>query len=396
MRFVPSHFVFRQPAFIALTLAVYTGSAAVTLNAQTTQHYLQTNLTANQASLAPTVDAHLVNPWGLSRSSGGTWWVSDNGTGLSTLYDGSGKPQPLVVTVPPADPSANATGSPTGTVFNGDTNSFQIAPGKNAIFLFATEDGTISGWNPGVSASAVITVNNKNKAVYKGMTIATVQRNGVAVPYLYAADFRGGKVAVFDAQFKPVQLTPEADGDGDNDRADRVGNRNGQAFEDEAMREGYAPFNVQNIGGNLYVSFAKQDGAKHDEVDGAGLGFVDVFSPTGKLLLRLQHGAWMNAPWGLELAPGDFGAYSHDVLVGQFGSGEILAFDPVTGKYKGALETAANKPIVIDGLWAIAIGNGLATGGPATALYFTAGPDHEQNGLFGSITAVENVQGNDQ
>jgi uncharacterized protein (TIGR03118 family) len=161
------------------------------------------------------------------------------------------------------------------------------------------------------------------------------------------------------------------------------------------LPHGFAPFNVQNIGGNLYVAFAKQDSAKHDEVDGTGLGYVDVFSPRGRLLHRLEPGPWFNAPWGLTLASSDFGAYSHDVLVGQFGSGQILAFDPVTGKFRGALVGADDKTIHVDGLWALAFGNG-ASAGPATTLYFTAGPDNESNGLFGSFTAVENAQGNDQ
>jgi uncharacterized protein (TIGR03118 family) len=166
------------------------------------------------------------------------------------------------------------------------------------------------------------------------------------------------------------------------------------AFEDEKIPHGFAPFNVQNIGGNLYVAFAQQDSAKHDEVDGAGLGYVDVFSPTGRLLHRLQHGSWFNGPWGMTQAPSDFGANSHNILVGQFGGGQILVFDPVTGQFKGPLNDATDKPIVIDGLWDIAFGSG-GTSGPATTLFFSAGPGREQHGLFGSITAVENVLGGD-
>jgi uncharacterized protein (TIGR03118 family) len=369
-----------------LALVLLIPASASSLIAQTAQHYKQTNLVSNQASLAPNRDANLVNAWGLTRSSKSPWWVSDNGTGRSTLYDGTGTAQSLVVTIPPADTSST-TGTPTGTIFNGDPNAFQIAPGKSAAFLFVTEDGTISGWNPGVQAtSAVIMVNNKDKSVYKGATIATATVGGVSQSLLYVADFRRGNIAVFDATFKPVTLNPDSDEDRDH---------RGPAFEDERIPNGYAPFNVQNIGGNLYVAFAKQDAAKHDEVDGAGIGFVDAFSPRGRLLLRLQHGSWFNAPWGLTLASSDFGAYSHDVLVGQFGSGQILAFDPITGKFKGALNDANNNPIAIDGLWAIAFGND-ATAGPATTLFFTSGPDHEQNGLFGSLTAIENVQGGHQ
>ena len=387
--------IFGSPAMRTFGFVIV--ALASSAYAQSTQHYLMTNLTANQASLATNRDANLVNPWGLSRSSKGPWWVSDNGTGLSTLYDGTGKVQSLVVTVPPAS-TATPTGSPTGTVFNGDPTAFQIAPGKNAAFLFVTEDGTISGWNPGVNATqALIVVNQGKKSVYKGATVATASINGVSQSYLYVADFRRGRVAVFDTAFKPIVMTPErarhADLDGGRDRDDREGRQ--ASFEDEQLPDGYAPFNVQNISGNVYVTYAKQDGARHDEVVGAGLGYVDVFSPRGRLLLRLEHGPWLNAPWGVAQAPGDFGAYSHDVLIGQFGNGQILAFDPLTGNYKGALQSPANASIAIDGLWALAFGND-GSAGPATTLYFSAGPSQEQNGLFGSLTAVENLQGNDQ
>jgi uncharacterized protein (TIGR03118 family) len=156
---------------------------------------------------------------------------------------------------------------------------------------------------------------------------------------------------------------------------------------------GFAPFNVQNIGGDIYVTFAKQDSAKHDEVDGPGLGYVEVFSPWGQLLRRLQHGSWLNGPWGLAMAPGDFGVYSHDLLVGQFGSGNIAVYDPVTGMFKGLLMDSSNNPIMIDGLWGLSFAGG-GTSGPATTLYFTAGSDSEAHGLFGTLTPVENTAGN--
>lgn len=381
-------------AIMGLTLAIALSGPVAT--AQTIQHYKQTNLTSNQASLALTMDANLVNSWGLARSSTSPWWVADNGTGLSTLYNATGAKQGLVVTIPPGDTTAT-TGTPTGTVYNGDSTAFLLAPGKAAVFLFVTEDGTISGWNPGVSANqAVIMVNHKNASVFKGVTIATAQTQRGPQTYLYAADFRQGRVEVFDSTFKPVQMLSDRDDDDwDGFDHERGENQGGDSFDDPRLPRGYAPFNVQNIGGNIYVSFAKQDSAKHDELHGAGMGFVDVFSPKGRLLGRLQSGSWFNAPWGMALGSSDFGAYSHDVLVGQFGSGEVLAFDPVTGKFKGKLNGTDNNPIHIDGLWAIAFGNG-ANAGPATSLYFTAGPDDEANGLFGTLTAVENVQGNDQ
>ena len=351
-------------------------SGSTNLPAQQAQHYTQTNLVSDIPGAANATDPNLVNPWGMSRSSGSPWWVSDNGTGLTTLYGGTGTTIPLVVAIPPGDPNSQ-TGTPTGQIYNG-TNDFQIAPGKPARFIFATEDGTVSGWNPAVNAtSAVIAVNTKSASVFKGIAVATVD-DPVQGPlnFLYVADFRKARVGVYDAGFHRIPL-------------------DGDAFKDERLPQGFAPFNIQNIGGNLYVAFAMQDSAKHDEVDGPGMGFVDVFSSTGQLLHRMQSGQWFNAPWGIAQAPGDFGAYSHDILVGQFGSGEILVFDPVTGHFKGRLLDATNMPISIEGLWGIAFGGGTGSG-PANTLFFTAGTDHEAHGLFGSITAVENVLGGDR
>ena len=357
---------------LALTLA----SVAAVSYAQSAQHYKQTNLVSDMPGVAAVTDPNLVNSWGLSRSSTSPWWVADNGTGLATLYSGTGAIQSLVVTIPPSDP-ASPPGTPTGTIFNGGSG-FELKKGFPAVFLFATEDGTISGWNPKVDAThAVIEVNLKSKSVFKGMTMATVN-----VPFLgpqsflYVADFRKGHIQIYDSNFHHV---PEME----------------ELFDDDSLPPGFAPFNVQNIGGNIYVSFAQQDSDKHDEIDGAGLGYVDVFSAEGRRLLRLQHGPWFNAPWGLTQAPSDFGSNSHDILVGQFGSGEILVFNPVTGKFKGRLLDTSNNPIKIDGVWGLSFGND-ANAGPATTLYFAAGPNHEQDGLFGTITAVENAQGNDQ
>ena len=348
--------------------------SASPLLAQPAQHYKQTNLISDLPGMAAATDANLVNPWGLSRSSTSPWWVSDNGTGVSTLYSGTGSAIPLVVTIPAAD---SGTGTPTGQMFNG-SQDFQIAPGKPALFLFVTEDGTVSGWNPGVQAtSAVVKVNTHSASVFKGMAVATIDdpRMG-STNYLYVADFRKARINVYDTNFHAILLHEDA-------------------FKDERVPHGFAPFNIQNIGGNLYVAFAKQDGARHDEVDGAGLGYVDVFSPTGRLLHRLESGKWFNAPWGMAQAPTDFGIYSHDILVGQFGSGHILVFDPVTGSFKGWLQDANNAAITINGLWGIAFGSG-GTSGPATTLFFAAGLNDEQDGLFGTITPVENKFGGDQ
>jgi uncharacterized protein (TIGR03118 family) len=343
------------------------------------QQYTVTNLVSNLPGVAAVTDPNLANAWGLSRTSNGDWWISDNTSGLSTLYSGTtGAITPLVVTIPPSEPGANSAGSPTGTIFNGTTD-FEVAPGKAAIFLFATEDGTISGWNPGANPTrAIIAVNEKQASVFKGMSMAQTSISGEPLAnYLYVADFRKGKVAVFDAKF-----------------------HHAWAIESEFAKcqfdQGFAPFNVQYLGGSVYVAYAKQDAAKHDEVDGPGLGFVAVYTPRGRLVQVLQHGKWFNGPWGIAIAPSDFGAYSHDVLVGNFGSGEIAAFEPATGSYRGTLRDAKNNPIVIQGLWGLSFGGGTAANGSATSLYFGAGPDSEANGLFGTLTAIQNTAGNDQ
>jgi uncharacterized protein (TIGR03118 family) len=344
-------------------------TVATTLNAQ--QHYKQTNLVSDIPGMAAVTDPNLVNAWGMSRSSGSPWWISDNGTGLATLYTGAGATVPLVVTIPTGDANASPTGTPTGQVFNGTTD-FQLTPNNPARFIFVTEDGTVSGWNPAVSpTAAVIKVNTHSASVFKGAALAT---SGTA-NFLYVADFRKGHVNVYNTNFHRVSMGEDA-------------------FQDEEIPSGFAPFNVQNIGGNIYVSFAQQDSQKHDEVDGPGLGYVDVFSTSGRLLHRLQHGHWMNGPWGMTQAPGDFGANSHNILVGQFGSGQILVFDPVTGRFKGTLNDTSDHPITIDGLWDITVGNDGGAGG-ATTLFFSAGINHEADGLFGTITAIENVLGGD-
>src|SRR5216684_1095260 len=279
------------------------------------QRYKQTNLVSNITGMAPTIDPNLKNPWGLTRSSGSPWWVGNNNSGTSTLYDGKGNKVPLVVTVPPpAGSPAGTQSAPTGVVFNGSPTDFLLAPGKQAIFIFATEDGTISGWNPGANpptsaTNAILKVDNSdngsaNGAVYKGMTSAEI--NGHR--FLYVTNFRSAKVEVYDTNFKRVLLDDDA-------------------FEAEDIPRGFAPFNVQNIGGTLFVTYAKQDAPRHDPVGGDGLGFVELFSPAGKHIGHLQHGDWFNAPWGVVWTTRDFGEFSNAILVGNFRSGWIAAFN---------------------------------------------------------------------
>ncbi len=332
------------------------------------QHYTRTDLVSNVPGVASVTDPNLVNAWGLSRSSTGPWWVADNGSAKSTLYSGAGSKVPLTVPVP---------GFPTGTVFNG-TSDFKLPNGTPAAFLFASEDGTVSAWSPGApSAQAMI---SKAGAVYKGLAIAAI----AGTNYLFATDFHGGAIDVFDSSFHLIKTY------GDRFRAGCEGAITSEAAaENEGLSRSFdlVPFNVQNIGGNLYVTFAKQDAQKHDEVHGAGLGLVAAFTPSGQLLKVFRHGSWLNAPWGVTLAPGDFGYFSHTLLVGQFGSGQIGAYNLESGRFAGLLEDPSGNPIAIDGLWAISFGNGQAAG-PANTLYFAAGPNGEANGLFGTLTAV--------
>jgi uncharacterized protein (TIGR03118 family) len=336
------------------------------------QFYQQTNLVSDIPGLAITTDPNLVNPWGIIHPPTGPWWVNDNGTGVATLYTGEGTPfpvgSPLVVTIPPPT-GGSGPATPTGIVFNG-TKDFDVAPGKPALFMFVTEDGTISAWKRDVDPThAVLKVDNSPAAVYKGAAMAL--NNGVL--YLYVADFRGGHVAVFDTNFSPVDL---ADG----------------AFTDPEVPAGFAPFNVFNIDGRLFVTFAKQDAALHDDVAGPGNGFVDLFAPDGTLLMRLKHGPWLNSPWGIALAPDNFGKLSGQLLVGNFGSGQIATFDPDTGNFQGLMKGPKGKPITIDGLWGLGFGNG-ATAGPTNTLFFAAGINGEKDGLFGTLTLIERGDG---
>ena len=316
------------------------------------------NLTSDISSAAAHQDANLVNPWGLSISPTGPWWVSDNGTGLSTLYDGNGVTQSLVVTIPTG--SGSGTGTPSGTVYN-PTTDFKIH-GQTTPFLFCTEDGTISGWY--VGTTAFIAVNNFNTgAVYKGMALASAG----GANYIYLANFHAGTVEVYDKNYAAHSF-------GSN------------AFVDTSIPAGYAPFNVQLIGSNqLVVTYAKQDAAKHDDVPGAGNGYVDIYDTSGNLVVRMAHNLFLNAPWGAVVAPQSFSGFSNDLLIGQFGSGAITAYNPSTGTWIGNVLNVNNLTLQIDGLWALAFGNG-SGGGSASTLYFSAGTFGESHGIFGSMT----------
>ena len=397
---------------LLMRFAVSTVLILITGIANFGQHYNQTNLVSNTSGAAVT-DPQLTNPWGLSRGSGSPWWVSDNATGVSTLYNGAGARQSLIVTIPPADPTNKNTpiGSPTGTIFNGGQSDFFLAPGKPAIFLFSTIDGTIAGWNPAVavaqgaappSTQAVTMVKTTDDSSYTGLTSAFIDGK----PYLYAANFTKGRVDVYDSSFHLVNASKTHLGEhtvaGDSDSED--------SFVDEKLPPSYMPFNVQAIGNDIVVTYALHEEGSRFETDGPGLGFVDIYSSTGRLLVRLEHGDWLNAPWGVALAPLDFGRFSHDLLIGQFAgggdtqsSGWIAAYDLATGKFDGLLENATGSPLAINGIWALSAGNispanSDAAAEPAAHVYFTAGPNRGSGGLFGYLTAVsaELTEGNGQ
>jgi uncharacterized protein (TIGR03118 family) len=335
--------------------------------------FLQSNLVSDTPGMAAVIDPNLVNPWGIAFAPTGPLWINDNGTGLSTVYDGKGQPfpsgTPLVVTVP-LPPGNTATASaPTGIVFNSTTDFVVTANGHSgpAIFLFATEDGTISGWNPTVNGSkAILEVDNStipsagNGAVYKGLALGS-NSNG---NFLFAANFRAGTVDVFDKNFAKVTLPG--------------------GFTDPNIPAGFAPFGIRNIGGNIFVTYAEQNAEKHDDVAGPGNGYIDVFDTSGNLIRRFATQGTLNSPWGLATAPAQFGSFSNALLVGNFGDGRINAFDAASGTFLGQLTDVGNNPVTIEGLWGLAVGNG-TNGTDANALYFTAGISGEQHGLFGSL-----------
>ena len=327
------------------------------------------NLVSDVDGKADQLDLKLVNPWGMSVSPTGPFWISNNRSGSSTVYNTTGQPFPtptaLLVTIP-APTSGSSRSSPTGQVFN-STNVFEIAPGKPATFLFATEEGTISGWNTAVDAGkAVVMVggSGSNTAVYKGLALAS----SGAGPMLYAANFSAGAIDVFDANFSPATVTG--------------------GFKDPNLPTGFAPFNIQKIGRRLMVTYALQDGAKHDSVPGLGNGIVNVFDTDGNLRQRLISNGALNSPWGLAIAPQFFGDLSSTLLVANFGDCRVNAFDLTTGEFLGTLQDPSGAPIVIEGLWGLQTGNG-HTGGDSNVVYFTAGISGggriQDHGLFGSI-----------
>jgi uncharacterized protein (TIGR03118 family) len=331
-------------------------------------HKLVSDVPIPGESPAPLIDLDLVNGWGISHGATSPWWVSDNGTSKSTIYTISvvngiymATKNSLVVTVP---------GPPTGQVRN-DSSDFKVDAGPPGLlparFIFATDDGQIAGWN-GVGTAAINAATTLD-AVYLGLAIGS---SGGA-NYLYAANFAAARIDVFNATF----------GDGSGDLAGD--------FTDPGIPAGYAPFNIQAIGGELFVAYAKQNPDEPDEeLAGEGLGYVSAFGTDGTFHGRVASQGELNAPWGLAMAPSNFGKFSGDLLVGNFGDGRIHAFRKGEDGWEehGVMKGTDHRPIEIDGLWGIGFGNGAnSSSGPTNTLFFAAGPDEETHGLFGSITA---------
>jgi uncharacterized protein (TIGR03118 family) len=339
----------------------------------------QENYVSDQPGVAEATDPELVNAWGLAFNPAGPAWVSSNGRGLSPVFDSEGN-RLLRVVVPTAK-GGEPPSAPTGQVFNGDANSF-----KGDVFIFVTEDGTVSGWQPAFGTDAMLRVDRaKREAIYKGVAIAGCHGR----LQLYAADFHNNRIDIFDDHYRPVRAHDE------HSRRDHDRRHDDDRFVDRHLPDGFAPFNIIAHGDLLFVSYAKQDADGEDDVAGPGNGFVDVFDTDGNLVQRLISRGVLDSPWGMAFQPPPEGKKSERLLVGNFGDGRVNVFKlerrgdrHLRAILKGTLGTAPDQPLVIDGLWALVFGLG-AGGFDADDLYFTAGPAGETHGLFGEIGFVE-------
>jgi uncharacterized protein (TIGR03118 family) len=387
----------------AAHVAILVGSLLTTTTVGLADGFLETDLVSDLPNRAKNLDPNLVNPWGVATSGTSPFWVANNNAGVSTLYNTQGIKQSLQVSIPrppPADP-CGTDGTPTGVVFNIDVagKGFQVSNGTNsapAVFIFATEDGTIVGWSPGVNpvgcdpqkagTFGIVAVNssgdnfanppptNPTGAVYKGLAIAHADApifpaNANTTSVIYVTNFRSGKVEVYDSQFGPVTLP--------------VG-----AFADPSLPNFYAPFNIVETGGKLVVTYAAQDANRHDPITGQSHGFVNIFNLDGSGLKRFAQHGQLDSPWGVAAAPAAFGEFAGALLIGNFGNGHINAFDPKTGEFLDKVRDPHGQAIVIDGLWALRVGNG-GNGGDIDKVYFSAGLNGETHGLFGSLCSVQ-------
>jgi uncharacterized protein (TIGR03118 family) len=354
---------------VALVFSVNT-SWAVDEDGGTRSFYSVHGLVSDGTKPADHGDASLRNPWGIAFNPNGVVWVADNHTNTSTLYDGTGTKTSLgsfpEVHLPAG---TNGPASPTGIAFNSSSDFAITANGTTAAaaFIFVGENGTVMGWSPQIDlGDAFVAYDDKGGgAIYKGLAIA---QNGQG-NFLYATDLHNGKVDVFDATFKRVTLSG--------------------SFKDPEVPRGFAPFGIKNILGNLYVTFARQDANRDDDVAGAGLGLVDVFDANGNLIRRIEARGVLNAPWGLALAPADFGEFSNRLLVGNFGDGTIDSFDIATGAFLGQLRANNGSALKVANLWGLSFGNGLEHQ-PTNSLFFTSGPNNEEDGLYGRIDVAPN------
>ncbi len=347
-------------------------AAALCASAQAPNNYRVVNLVSNVAGSAAFTDPNLLDPWGIANANT-PFWLSDHAAGLTTLYSGNGAISATVVKIPAA--SGTGPGKPTGQVQNSQGAAFNLANGKAASFIFASEDGQISAWNSGSGTVVEVKVDNSGKnAVYKGLAIGASTAGGT----LYGANFRSGKIDVWGPGFAPITLAG--------------------SFNDPSVPAGFAPFNIWNLNNNLYVEYAKQDSKQFLDVGGAGNGYVAVFDQNGNLLQHLISGGALNSPWGVAIAPAGWGAFGGALLVGNFGDGRINAFNATTGALLGTLQDANGNPIAIAGLWGLLFGNGTRADG--NTLYFAAGMPNGSSlprGLLGSIappsaiTAVANA-----
>ncbi len=355
---------FLRVLLTSVTLTVLAAPVAAH-NSGKREGYSSQVLVSNGSQPAPNTDPNLVNAWGIAFNPTGVVWVNNQGTGKSTLYDGNGVPQALVVTVP--GPAAGVPSNPSGIVFSGGAD-FVVTDGVRtgpARFIFATLEGSISGWAPNVNAlNAQLAVPTTGAAVYTGLALSG---NGTT-HLLYAANFRTGRVDVFDGTFKPVEVPG--------------------GFRDRSLPSSYAPFGIQAINGDVYVTYAKPDPATGQSAHGPGLGFVNVFDPEGRLLRRVASRGVLNAPWGLALAPASFGKFGGALLVGNLGDGTINAYGPRSGKFLGTLRDTRGRRLNMDGLWGIAFGNGVLSQETNT-LFFTSGPNHGADGAYGAITVAQ-------